>query len=168
MTTHPGGIARLLYYPASSKNLKPLLHDNNNDDPSLLQHKATDEEIGLGAHSDYECFTILLCSTASGLEILSPRDNIWVPAPVVQGSFIVNVGDFLMRWTNGKSFTEFIIHKPQPPSLLIPQSVMYHLNRDSLRHRRHLILTHLLTYSFLFHHHRPLQIHHPPRRQPHF
>ena len=87
MTTHPGGIARLLYYPRSD-NAQPL-------DPNQK-----DKEIGLGAHSDYECFTILLCSSASGLEILSP-ENVWVPAPAVDGSFIINVADFLMRWTNG-------------------------------------------------------------------
>ncbi|KAK4635308.1 2-oxoglutarate-Fe(II) type oxidoreductase hxnY [Fulvia fulva] len=87
MMTHPGGISRLLYYPASK-------------DPKPLNPNEPDKEIGLGAHSDYECFTILLCSTASGLEILSP-ENIWVPAPAVEGSFIINVADFLMRWTNG-------------------------------------------------------------------
>ncbi|KAK4507851.1 hypothetical protein PRZ48_001586 [Zasmidium cellare] len=87
MTTHPGGIARLLYYPPSK-------------DPQPLDPNNKDKEIGLGAHSDYECFTILLCSTASGLEILSP-ENVWVPAPAVENSFIINVADFLMRWTNG-------------------------------------------------------------------
>lgn len=88
MTTHPGGIARLLYYPPSA-------------DPQPLDPTKPDTQIGLGAHSDYECFTILLCSSAPGLEILSP-DNIWVPAPAVPGSFIINVADFLMRWTNDK------------------------------------------------------------------
>ncbi|KAK3116048.1 hypothetical protein LTR53_003996 [Teratosphaeriaceae sp. CCFEE 6253] len=87
MMTHPGGIARLLYYPASSN-------------PQPLNPNQKDKEIGLGAHSDYECFTILLCSAAPGLEILSPDDT-WVPAPAVKGSFIINVADFLMRWTNG-------------------------------------------------------------------
>jgi isopenicillin N synthase-like dioxygenase len=87
MMTHPGGIARLLYYPASK-------------DPKPLNPKRKDDEIGLGAHSDYECFTVLLCSAAPGLEILSPEDE-WVPAPAVEGSFIINVADFLMRWTNG-------------------------------------------------------------------
>ena len=87
MTSHPGGIARLLFYPQPQ-------------DPQPLDNTQKDKEIGLDAHSDYECFTILLCSSASGLEILSP-DNVWVPAPAVEGSFIINVADFLMRWTNG-------------------------------------------------------------------
>lgn len=84
MMTHPGGIARILYYPAGA--------------PQAGQTDS--QEIGLGAHSDYECFTILLCSSTPGLEILSPS-NEWVSTPAVPGSFIVNVADFLMRWTNG-------------------------------------------------------------------
>lgn len=95
MITHPGGIARLLYYPPPN-------------DPQLLDPSHKDKEIGLGAHSDYECFTILLCSTAPGLEILSP-ENAWVPAPAVEGSLTINVGDFLMRWTNGEIFVESTI-----------------------------------------------------------
>lgn len=82
MITHPGGIARLIHYPPAKAALD------------------AEEEIGLGAHSDYECFTILLCSGTPGLEILSPN-NAWVAAPVVKGGLIVNVADFLMRWTNG-------------------------------------------------------------------
>ncbi|KAF2769550.1 Clavaminate synthase-like protein [Teratosphaeria nubilosa] len=86
MTTHPGGIARLLYYPAS---------------PQPSDHGQKGKEVGLGAHTDYECFTILLCSSVSGLEILSP-DNVWVPAPAAESGFLINVADFLMRWTNGR------------------------------------------------------------------
>ncbi|CAK1354827.1 unnamed protein product [Cercospora beticola] len=83
MCTHPGGIARVLHYP-----------------PSKVAKTQEDKEIGLGAHSDYECFTILLTSTVKGLEILSP-DNQWISAPAAEGSFIINVADFLMRWSNG-------------------------------------------------------------------
>lgn len=81
MTTHPGGIARLLHYPPAK------------------QKKFEEEEIGLGAHSDYECFTLLLSSGVPGLEILSPSGH-WHRAKPVEGSFIVNVADFMMRWTN--------------------------------------------------------------------
>lgn len=86
MMTHPGGIARLLYYPPAQ-------------DPKPLNHDEKDREVGLGAHSDYECFTILLSSTEGGLEILSP-DGVWTAATVKEGAFVINVADFLMRWTN--------------------------------------------------------------------
>lgn len=74
MMTHPGGIARLLYYPPSK-------------DPKPLDPERKDDEVGLGAHSDYECFTILLCSSAPGLEVLSPEDS-WVPLAAVDGGFV--------------------------------------------------------------------------------
>lgn len=86
MITHPGAIARLIKYKPST-NPKPL---------SSLDE---DEEIGLGAHTDYECFTLLLQDSVPGLEILSP-DGHWISAAPVTGGIVVNVADFLMRWTN--------------------------------------------------------------------
>lgn len=126
MMSHPGGIARLLYYPPSK-------------DPQPLDPIHKDKEIGLGAHSDYECFTLLLASSAAGLEILSP-DNVWVPAPAVDGSFIVNVADFLMRWTNGvyKSTVHRVVNRTRDERYSVP--FFFSVNYDQLvevcfRHR---------------------------------
>ena len=118
MTTHPGGIARLLYYPPA-KNPRPF-------DPL-----ATEEEIGLGAHSDYECFTLLLCSSSPGLEILSPSGR-WTPAPPVPGSFIVNVADFLMRWTNGvyKSTVHRVVNRSKEERYSVP--FFFSVNYDQI------------------------------------
>ena len=91
MTTHPGGIARLLYYPPQSA--------------AQLAHKSY--KLGLGAHTDYECFTLLLSTPHPGLEILFPPSEltggkpIWRPCPIRPGTITVNIADFLMRWTNG-------------------------------------------------------------------
>ncbi|WP_328356833.1 isopenicillin N synthase family oxygenase [Mycobacterium sp. NBC_00419] len=54
---------------------------------------------GIGAHTDYECFT-LLKPTAPGLEVLN-GDGEWIDAPPIPGTYIVNVGDLLELWTNG-------------------------------------------------------------------
>jgi isopenicillin N synthase-like dioxygenase len=54
---------------------------------------------GIGAHSDYECFT-LLRSTLPGLEVLNGAGE-WIDAPPVPGAFTVNIGDILELWTNG-------------------------------------------------------------------
>ncbi|KAL2356473.1 hypothetical protein BJ546DRAFT_1075531 [Cryomyces antarcticus] len=118
MATHPGGIARLLYYPPS-KRPRPLFPDNK------------DEEIGLGAHSDYECFTLLLSSASPGLEILSP-DNHWTSAPPVEGSLIVNVADFMMRWTNGvyKSTVHRVVNRTTEERYSIP--FFFSINYDQL------------------------------------
>ncbi|WP_059019023.1 2-oxoglutarate and iron-dependent oxygenase domain-containing protein [Mycobacterium sp. M26] len=54
---------------------------------------------GIGAHTDYECFT-LLKPTAPGLEVLN-GDGEWIDAPPIPGTYVVNVGDLLELWTNG-------------------------------------------------------------------
>ena len=58
------------------------------------------DTVGIGAHTDYECFTILL-PTAPGLEVMNGRGD-WIDAPPIDGAFIVNVGDLLEVWTNGE------------------------------------------------------------------
>lgn len=105
MTTHPGGISRLLYYPPQSAE--------------QLANKA--HKLGLGAHTDYECFTLLLSTSHPGLEILFPPSEltngkpIWRPCPIRPGTLTVNVADFLMRWTNGlyKSTIHRVVSRPQ-------------------------------------------------------
>lgn len=61
--------------------------------------EAVDQE-GIGAHTDYEFFTILH-STAPGLEVRNGAGD-WVDAPPVPGAFVVNIGDMLEVWTNGE------------------------------------------------------------------
>ncbi len=56
--------------------------------------------IGIGAHTDYECFTILL-QTEHGLQVKDAAGE-WIEAPPVPGTLVVNIGDMMMRWTNGE------------------------------------------------------------------
>ncbi len=55
--------------------------------------------VGIGAHTDYECFTILL-PTSPGLEVMNGAGE-WIDAPPRPGSFVVNIGDMMETWTNG-------------------------------------------------------------------
>jgi isopenicillin N synthase-like dioxygenase len=54
---------------------------------------------GIGAHTDYECFT-LLKPTAPGLEVLNGAGE-WIDVPPIPGTYVVNIGDMLELWTNG-------------------------------------------------------------------
>ncbi|WP_339613890.1 2-oxoglutarate and iron-dependent oxygenase domain-containing protein [uncultured Parvibaculum sp.] len=54
---------------------------------------------GIGAHTDYEVFTLLL-PTAPGLEVMNGKGE-WIDAPPVEGAFVVNIGDMLEVWSNG-------------------------------------------------------------------
>ncbi|MCW2668030.1 MAG: 2OG-Fe(II) oxygenase [Frankiales bacterium] len=56
--------------------------------------------VGIGAHTDYECFT-LLKPTSPGLEVLNGAGE-WVDVPPLEGAFVVNIGDVLETWTNGE------------------------------------------------------------------
>ncbi len=74
----PMAILRLLSYPAAS---------------------GAEGEIGAGAHTDYGALTLLLTDGAPGLQV-RPRGQDWQDVPHLDGAFIVNIGDCLMRWTN--------------------------------------------------------------------
>lgn len=54
---------------------------------------------GIGAHTDYECFTILLADVP-GLEVMND-DGVWIDAPPRPGTFVVNIGDMLEVMTAG-------------------------------------------------------------------
>ena len=71
---------RALHYPPLS------------DEPEPGQTRA-------GEHSDYDNLTI--CHVDPGLQARN-RDGDWVDVPVVQDGLVVNLGDFLMRWTNDR------------------------------------------------------------------
>ncbi|MFT4046226.1 MAG: 2-oxoglutarate and iron-dependent oxygenase domain-containing protein [Solimonas sp.] len=55
---------------------------------------------GIGAHTDYECFTILL-PTADGLEVMNGAGE-WIDAPRVPGTFVINIGDMMEILSNGR------------------------------------------------------------------
>ncbi len=57
------------------------------------------DTVGIGAHSDYECFT-LLHSTGPGLEVMNGAGE-WIDAPPVPGALTINIGDMMELWTNG-------------------------------------------------------------------
>jgi isopenicillin N synthase-like dioxygenase len=58
-----------------------------------------EDRLGIGAHTDYECFT-LLKPTAPGLEVMNGEGE-WIDVPPVPGTYVVNIGDMLELWTNG-------------------------------------------------------------------
>ncbi len=55
--------------------------------------------LGIGAHSDYECFTILAQDGTGGLQVQNPAGE-WIEAPPIEGAFVVNIGEMMTRWTN--------------------------------------------------------------------
>jgi isopenicillin N synthase-like dioxygenase len=79
----PGLVMRFVNYPDQQK--EPL--------PGQLRY---------GAHHDYGGLTLLRQDDApGGLQICDPA-GAWHDVPPLAGSFVINVGDLMSRWTNGR------------------------------------------------------------------
>ncbi|POY74126.1 hypothetical protein BMF94_2938 [Rhodotorula taiwanensis] len=100
---NPGSAMRILHYPP--------------------QYGPVDtKEIGIGAHTDYECFTILAQhGDVQALQVLNSAGE-WVQAPPKEGTFVLNIGDQLQRITNGlfKSTVHRAINRTGQDRMSIP------------------------------------------------
>jgi len=62
---------------------------------------AEDNQFGIAPHADAGFMTLLPQSAVPGLEIRTTAGD-WFAAPSLPGSYLVNTGDTLNRWTNGR------------------------------------------------------------------
>lgn len=62
--------------------------------------EATETDSGIGAHTDYEFFTILL-PTAPGLQVLNGA-NEWIDVPLLDDCFVINIGDMMEVVSGGQ------------------------------------------------------------------
>jgi isopenicillin N synthase-like dioxygenase len=60
-----------------------------------------EEQFGVAPHTDFGCVTLLWQDENGGLEAQTV-DGRWVAAPPIPGTFVVNVGDLLGRWSNDR------------------------------------------------------------------
>jgi isopenicillin N synthase-like dioxygenase len=64
--------------------------------------KAMPGQLRAGAHTDYGSLTILKTEDRpGGLQVAGPGGG-WLDVPIIEGTFIVNIGDLMARWTNDR------------------------------------------------------------------
>ncbi|MBD8094598.1 isopenicillin N synthase family oxygenase [Pseudomonas fluorescens] len=59
-------------------------------------------EKGCGAHTDFGALTLLLQDNVGGLQVKAIDSDQWIEAPPIEGSYVVNLGDMINRWTNDR------------------------------------------------------------------
>jgi isopenicillin N synthase-like dioxygenase len=75
-------------------------------------------QLRAGAHSDLGMMTLLYSDNdIGGLEVMDRADH-WVSVPAIDGAFVVNLGDLMMRWTNDRwrSTVHRVVNPPQTAS----------------------------------------------------
>jgi isopenicillin N synthase-like dioxygenase len=65
------------------------------------QEVVQDNEFGLAPHTDTSFMTLLPDNKVQGLSVRMPNGK-WVDVPTLPGSFLVNGGDLLRRWSNDR------------------------------------------------------------------
>ena len=92
----------------------PVMWSRNAHYPAEVPEK---NQYGIAPHSDHSFLTMLPTTEVPGLQILS-QDGNWIDAKYIDKGILVNTGEFLNRWTNGR----FI---PTPHRVVPPEKDRY-------------------------------------------
>jgi isopenicillin N synthase-like dioxygenase len=74
--------------------------------------QAEANQFGIAPHTDANFLTFLAQTDIPGLQVRLPAGN-WLDVPYIPGSFAVNSGDMMYRWTNGRF--KSTPHRALPP-----------------------------------------------------
>ncbi|KXL49966.1 MAG: hypothetical protein FE78DRAFT_85589 [Acidomyces sp. 'richmondensis'] len=72
------------------------------------QQASPADQNGIGAHTDFQCFTLVTQDDCGGLEVLNKQGH-WIKASPVPSSFVVNMADCFMHQTN--DFSVSTVHR---------------------------------------------------------
>ncbi|KAK9120668.1 hypothetical protein Syun_018285 [Stephania yunnanensis] len=90
-----------------------------------------DKVVGISPHSDPIALTLLTeTNNVQGLQIR--KNGIWVPVHAIPGAFIINIGDMLEIWSNGKykSIEHRVVVNPDRERLSV--AAFHAPNEDSI------------------------------------
>lgn len=92
----------------------PVMWSRNAHYPAVVPDE---NQFGIAPHSDHSFLTMLPTTAVPGLQILT-QDEQWIDAKYIEQGILVNTGEFLNRWTNGR----FI---PTPHRVIPPETDRY-------------------------------------------
>lgn len=69
--------------------------------PAWEAGKVASGQLGAGAHTDYGLITLLFQDSVGGLEVQTKSGN-WIGVEYVPKAIVINCGDLLELWTNGR------------------------------------------------------------------
>lgn len=99
-------------YHSDSDNQLRMLHYPPTDAENLNNGKTE----RIAAHTDFGTMTMLLQDECGGLEVEHPYEKgNFIVAPYVKDAIVVNIGDFLMRWSNDE--LKSTLHRVTAPPL---------------------------------------------------
>jgi len=61
-----------------------------------------EEELGVGAHSDYGLLTLLWQDARGGLQVKPIGSSAWIDVPPIPGALVCNLGDMMERLSGGR------------------------------------------------------------------
>ena len=88
---YPDASLEINFYPPIAKRGRPEHLDDSDDDA----------RVSIGSHTDFLLFTMLWQDRFGGLQVLN-HEGQWIAAKPVEGTLVVNIGDYLQRITNDK------------------------------------------------------------------
>ncbi|WMV20550.1 hypothetical protein MTR67_013935 [Solanum verrucosum] len=87
-------------FASEFKNCHGYLRVNNYTPPESTENVQEKVE-GLGMHTDMSCITIVYQDEVGGLQVRS-KEGKWMDIDPCQDTLVVNIGDLLQAWSNGK------------------------------------------------------------------
>jgi isopenicillin N synthase-like dioxygenase len=60
-----------------------------------------EDQFGVGPHTDFGVLTVLCQDSVGGLQVQDYNGD-WIAAHPIPGTLVINVGDLLARWSNGR------------------------------------------------------------------
>ncbi|MEU5214582.1 2-oxoglutarate and iron-dependent oxygenase domain-containing protein [Streptomyces sp. NPDC020807] len=104
---------RMVHYPPYNEAIGSTA-------PEALSMDEVDH--GFGAHVDYGFLAVLQQDEVGGLEVRNAEGD-WIPAPHIPGTFLVNIGQMMQRWTNDRYRATW--HRVQLPGAVDRYSIPF-------------------------------------------